>query len=437
MKNNKIYIITFGCSLNFSDSEVMAGLLKESGFKIVKAFEQDEGINKSDLVIINSCTVKDTTEIKFKRLLKNLQSKNKKIIIAGCISQTDPEKLEKYSLLGTTQLNNVVKIVKETLGGNIIKLLDRSKINPRLNLPKIRKNPLVEIIPISQGCLGNCSYCKTKAARFDLVSYDKNSIICQAKDAIKDGVKELWITSQDTAVYGKDLGITLVDLLGDLVKLKGNFKIRLGMGNPNNLAEIADDLIPIFMSRKMFKFLHIPVQSGNDIVLKKMNRKYSILEYKKLIKKLRSKIKNLTLSTDIIVGFPTETEKQFFDSIKLIKEIKPDVVNMSRYSARSKTLAANMPQIHGRDIKTRSRLLTKVFYDVAVNQHKKWLGWKGNIVINETGKVGTGTMVGRNSSYKPVIIRNKIKNKRVKIGDVLKVKITKTTRNDLRGEIIN
>ena len=216
--------------MNFSDSEVMAGLLEKQGFKIVKASIPDDGIKKADLVIVNSCTVKNTTEINFNRLLRNLNSKNKKIVIAGCIPQTDSEKLEKYSLVGTTQLNKIVGVVEETMAGHIVKFLERSKTNPRLNLPKIRKNSLVEIIPISQGCLGNCSYCKTKAARFDLLSYDNKAIICQAKAAIKQGVKEIWLTSQDNAVYGYDLSkgknnkkLTLIDLLKDLIKIPGKF----------------------------------------------------------------------------------------------------------------------------------------------------------------------------------------------------------------------
>ncbi|MBT4540114.1 tRNA (N(6)-L-threonylcarbamoyladenosine(37)-C(2))-methylthiotransferase [Candidatus Woesearchaeota archaeon] len=441
----KIHIITFGCSLNFSDSEVMAGLLKKHGFKIVKTSKQDEGIKKAELIIINSCTVKDTTEKNFKKLLKKLTQLKKKIIIAGCISQTDPEQLEGYSLIGTTQLNNIAEVVEETLAGNIIKLLERSKTNPRLNLPKIRKNPFVEIIPISQGCLGNCSYCKTKAARFNLLSYDKKAILCQAKEAVEQGVKEIWLTSQDNAVYGNDIKnkkltkITLVDLLKDLINLPGKFKVRIGMGNPNHFIKIIDELLLLFKSKngdKLYQFLHIPLQSGNNTILKAMNRKYKVDDYKKLIRKIKKQIPKMTLSTDLIVGFPGETEKQFMDSIKLIKEIKPAVLNISRYSARPKTLAANMPQIHGRDIKNRSRLLTKEFYKIAIQQHKIWLGWRGYIVIDEEGKVGTDTMIGRNLSYKPVIINNIHKRKKINIGDVVKVKIVNTTRNDLRGEII-
>lgn len=430
----KIHILTFGCSLNISDSEVMAGLLVKAGFKLV------DSVDDADLVIVNSCTVKDKTEKNFWRLLKLLESKKKKIVVTGCIAQTDPEKLTSYSLVGTTQLCNIVDAVKQTINKKNVKYIKRSKTTPRLNLPKVRKNPVVEIIPISQGCLGSCTYCKTKAARFDLVSYRIDEILCQAKEAINSGVKEIWLTSQDNAVYGLDKGITLVDLLKELVKLNGDFKIRVGIGNPNHLSKIIGKLLPLFKSEKLFRFLHIPVQSGNNKILNAMNRKYSVEDFTKLIKKIRTAYSDMTLSTDIIIGFPGETEQQFMDSVNLVKKIKPDVLNMSKYSARPKTLAARMPQIHGRIIKQRSTLLAKEFYGIAVQQHRRWLGWKGNIIIDEVGKEGTDTFVGRNYAYKPVIVKKKLgekkgskQKKQVKLGDIIKVKITETTRNDLRG----
>ncbi|MBS3122515.1 MiaB/RimO family radical SAM methylthiotransferase [Candidatus Woesearchaeota archaeon] len=454
----RICILTFGCSLNISDSEVMSGLLEKHKFKIVNS------IDEADLVIVNSCTVKHATEAHFWNLLSKLKEKNKLVVIAGCIAQTDPEKLSEYSLIGTTQLTHIHEIVEETLSGNIVKLIAK-EINPRLNLPKIRKNHIIEIIPICQGCLGNCTYCKTKAARFELISYEKDAIICQAKQAIKEGVKEIWLTAQDTAVYGKDIvdndicndtgkdagkyvgkdkdagkyaskneGVTIIDLLKELIELKGNFKIRLGMGNPDHIKSYITQLIPIFQNEKMFQFIHIPVQSGNNFILKDMNRKYTIEEFKEIITKLRNSIPNITLATDIIVGYPSETEEQFEDSIKLIKEIKPDVLNRSKYCARPKTVAASLPQLPGSLIKDRSRKLSQVFDFIGYEHNKSWLKWQGEILIDEIGKEETESVVGRNFAYKPVVVENK--DGKLKIGDVVKVKIFKVTKYDLRGEIL-
>ncbi|MBI4453560.1 tRNA (N(6)-L-threonylcarbamoyladenosine(37)-C(2))-methylthiotransferase [Candidatus Woesearchaeota archaeon] len=437
----RICILTFGCSLNISDSEVMSGLLEKHKFKMVKT------VDEADLVIVNSCTVKHATEAHFWNLLNKLKEKNKLVVIAGCIAQTDPEKLSEYSLIGTTQLTHIHEIVEETLSGNIVKLIAK-ELNPRLNLPKIRKNHIIEIIPICQGCLGNCTYCKTKAARFELISYNKEAIICQAKQAIKDGVKEIWLTAQDTAVYGKDFdsktdtknnttakcNLTIIDLLKELIALKGNFKIRLGMGNPDHIKLYIGQLIPILQNEKMFQFIHIPVQSGNNFILKDMNRKYTIEEFKEIITKLRISIPNITLATDIIVGYPGETDEQFEDSIKLLKEIKPDVLNRSKYCARPKTVAASLPQLPGSLIKDRSRKLSQVFDFIGYEHNKSWLKWQGEILIDEIGKEETESVVGRNFAYKPVVVENK--DGKLKIGDVVKVKIFKVTKYDLRGEII-
>lgn len=442
----RICILTFGCSLNISDSEVMSGLLEKHKFKIVNS------VDEADLVIVNSCTVKHATEAHFWNLLNKLKEKNKLVIVAGCIAQTDPEKLSDYSLIGTTQLTHIHEIVEETLSGNIVTLIAKEK-NPRLNLPKIRKNHIIEIIPISQGCLGNCTYCKTKAARFELISYEKDAIICQAKQAIKDGVKEIWLTAQDTAVYGRDFvskandkntgknekitlseKITIIDLLKELIALKGNFKIRLGMGNPDHIKLCLDQLIPIFQNEKMFQFIHIPVQSGNNFILKDMNRNYTVEEFKDIIAKLRHSIPNITLATDIIVGYPGETDEQFEDSINLLKEIKPDVLNRSKYCARPKTVAASLPQLPGSLIKDRSRTLSQVFDFIGYEHNKSWLKWQGEIIIDEIGKEETESVVGRNFAYKPVVVENK--DGKLKIGDVVKVKIFKVTKYDLRGMIV-
>jgi len=415
----KIFNKTFGCTLNRSDSEVMAGLLKKEGYKIV----DDE--DKADLVIINTCTVKGPTENKFYRYLKNI--KDKKIIIAGCIPQADPELkiLEKYSLIGVNQLVKIGFVVEKTLKGNTVKLLKKEH-NPRLNLAKIRKNPVIEIIPICEGCLGEpCAYCKVKQARGSLFSYDKSVIIKQAENALKDNIKEIWLTSQDNGCYGLDINTNIVELLKDILKIKGDFKIRLGMINPNFALRFLDELIEIYKNKKMFKFLHVPVQTGNNKILKLMKRKYTVEDFFKIINKFRKEIPDITISTDIICGFPTETEQEFLDSYNLIKEIKPDVLNINMFWPRSKTKAAEMKQILSRDIKERTRKLTKLFHEIALEQNKKWIGWEGNVIVDDYGK--NNTFIARNYAYKQVILEGNYK-----LGQKVKVKIKKATKFDLR-----
>ncbi len=423
-----IYIQTFGCSMNQSDSELMRGLLKEGGFEIAEKEEE------ADLLILNSCTVKGPTESKFLTLLDKIKTEHpeKPVIVAGCIPQTTPEKItEKYdvSLLGTSHLLDVVSVVEETLNGNNIVMLTPEQ-NQRLNLPKVRNNKIIEIVPISEGCLGNCSYCIVKLARGKLRSYPKKEIIKQVERAVREGVKEIWITAQDTGCYGKDIGTNLPELLKEILKIEGDFFVRVGMMNPNHVLEFLDELIEIYKDPKVFKFMHIPVQSGSDDILRLMKRKYTVAEFKEIVKRVRKEIPEMTISTDIICGFPTETEQQFKDSYYMMQEIKPDVLNISRYWARPKTQAVKLPQLEGGVIHQRSKTLTSSFAWVAFERNKIWDRWEGTILIDEKGKVAEGkqTWVGRNYAYRPVILMGNYK-----IGDKVKVKVVQITKHDLRA----
>ena len=419
----KIHFITHGCSTNQSDSEVMAGILAKHDFKIVNKTED------ADLIVFNTCAVKKQTETNFYKKLEKLKELNKPIIIAGCIPQTTHKNLDNFSLIGTDNLNSICEVIEETLQGNIVKLISNEK-NERLNLPKIRKNKFIEIIPINKGCLGSCNYCIVKQARGNLISYDKKSILIQAKNAIMEGVKEIWLTSQDTGCYGKDIKENLPSLLDSVSKLPGQFMIRVGMMNPNNIYDFLDSLIEAFKNEKVFKFLHLPVQSANNGILKSMNRSYKIHEFENIIKKFRKEIPAITIATDIIVGYPYETDEQFNDSLNLVRELKPDVLNISKFGRRPGTKAFNLEEMPGAIVKNRSRILTFFFLEAAAENNKKWMNWEGNIIIDEIGK--NSTYVGRNFAYKPVIVQS---NKNI-LGEIVKVKIISTTTHDLRGSII-
>ncbi|MBW2965972.1 tRNA (N(6)-L-threonylcarbamoyladenosine(37)-C(2))-methylthiotransferase [Candidatus Woesearchaeota archaeon] len=421
----KIYIKTYGCALNQSDSELMSGLLKQAKFEITKNIED------AFIVIVNTCTVKGKTETKFFNYLEKIkqQHPNKKIIITGCIPQTDPEKLAGHPLIGTSQITNIVQLVEETIHDNPVVMLTKEKL-PRLLFPKIRMNSVIEIIPICEGCLGSpCTYCKVKSARGSLRSYPKEEIIKQATNAIQEHIPEIWLTAQDTGCYGKDINSSLPELLTELIQIPGNYKIRLGMLNPNHAYEFLDKLIEIYKSDKIFKFLHIPVQSGNNEILKAMKRKYTVEQFKEIIEKFKKAIPEITIATDVICGFPGETEQQFYDSLELIKKIKPDILNISRFWPRPKTQASLMEnQVHGNETKKRSTLMTDIFQNISRMQNEKWLGWQGEILIDEKGK--DNTFIGRNFAYKPVVAEGNYK-----LGDRINIKVNKITSHDLRANI--
>jgi threonylcarbamoyladenosine tRNA methylthiotransferase CDKAL1 len=421
-----VYFITWGCSANQADTEQMKGLLQEAKFEVI------ESLDDADIVILNSCSVKSPSEIAFFKKLKEVKAEHpyKIIIIAGCIAQTAPDKLKKYTLIGTKQIHNIVEIVEEALNDNIVKALETGEMPP-LNLPKVRKNPIIEIIPISRGCLGACTFCKTKAARGNLISYPIEDIVNEAKKAVSEEVKEIWITSQDTGCYGFDLDTNLAKLLHELVKIPGRFKIRIGMMNPDHLLKFKDEFFDVFADKKIFKFLHLPVQSGSDKVLQTMNRKYIVKDFLGLVNEIKEKFPRINFATDIITGFPGETEEEHWETLNLIRNIHPDIVNISKFWPRPKTPAAKMKQLPTEVVKLRSKVIRDICVNIFRMRNERWLDWEGEIIIDEKGK-NAGQWIGRNKSYKPVIVEGNYK-----LGDIIKIKVVKITSWDLRGEVIS
>jgi threonylcarbamoyladenosine tRNA methylthiotransferase CDKAL1 len=430
----KIFIRTFGCTLNQSDSEVMSGLLVKAGHELVG------DLKKAELILFNTCTVKDRPEKRFFSELKKALEMKKKVVVAGCISQAEPgnELLKNISLVGVRNLGCIAEVVAEAAKGKVVRLLDFNN-NPRLNLPKIRKNAVVEIIPIAAGCVGECSYCKTRFARGKLFSYDSRAIKQQFENAITDtnadsaGVKEVWLTSQDCGAYGKDINSSLPELLDKLlsVKMSPDIRVRLGMINPNHALEFLDELIRILKHPNMFKFIHLPVQSGSNNVLSLMNRKYRVEDFVKIVKKLRKEIPMITIATDIICGFPGETDEDFKKTLVLLEKLRIPVVNITKFCPRPGTPAMKMKKINTRIVKARSKQLVDL--QARIIDNKEWLEWNGGngrIIIDELGK--DDSVVGRNDYYKPVVV----KGSKLKIGDIVKVKAESSKQNYLEASII-
>jgi threonylcarbamoyladenosine tRNA methylthiotransferase CDKAL1 len=442
-----VLIKTFGCSLNHSDSETMAGILKKAGFNVINEYNTtaplapliDTNAIRPDAVIINSCTVKNHAEKKFFQEIDRWDSADVKVIAAGCVPQAEPEllnsKLKDVSVVGTRQLVHVVDIVNDTLNGKITHNISND-YNERLELPKIRKNSIIEIIPISEGCLSNCSYCKTKMSRGELLSYPKEKIISQFKSAISEGCKEFWLTSQDNGCYGFDIyrkeKYFLPQLLSDLLAIDGDFRIRVGMANPDHILRIKDDLVNIFRHPKVFKFLHIPIQSGNNKVLKLMRRTYTVEEFMDIVASFREEIPDISISTDIIVGFPGENDDAFDDSMKLLEWLKPDVLNLSRFWLRKGTYAEKLPQVLGGISKERSEKMRKLFDRLSMDMNKKWIGDTGIMIIDDHGK--DSAIIARNDYYRQVVIKDQNAKS---IGCFTKIKIIGSGNYDLLGQIVD
>ena len=221
----RVFIKTYGCSHNTSDSEYMMGLLSEYGYKLVEDFKD------SDVCIINSCTVKNPSQEAFVNYVAKARDTGKKVVVAGCVPQGDRniKGLEDCSMIGVTQIDRIVEVVEETLKGHNVKLLAKKEL-PSLDLPKIRRNALIEIVPINTGCLGSCTYCKTKHARGKLGSYSIEAIVNSCLKACKEGVKEIWLTSEDTGAYGRDINTDLPALVMEILKnIPDDVMIRIGI----------------------------------------------------------------------------------------------------------------------------------------------------------------------------------------------------------------
>lgn len=404
----KIFIKTFGCTLNQRDSEEI--------IKNVNYTTDEKEITKANYIIINTCGVKEQTEHKIINYLNKLKQKNipeSKIIICGCLVDINPQILKNIfpnaNYFKTNQINEINKL-----------FLKKKQIKQK------QKSKLTKIVKISNGCLGDCNYCAVKFARGKLKSRNPKEIIDEIKEAINSGAKEIYLTAQDTGCYGLDINTNIVELLNLILKTKGDFKIRLGMGNPQFFIKYYKELGEILKNKKMYKFIHIPLQSGDKEVLKKMNRYYTPEEWMFLVNYFRKTLKNITIATDIIVGYPEETQEQYNNTLKLIQKTKPDIINISRFGRRPGIKANQFNDIKGVIKKQRSRELTELSNKISLENNLKHIGRIKRTLITEIGK---GCYIGRTQEYKPVVVYEK-----TKIGETLKIKIIDAKPHYLIGK---
>lgn len=245
------------------------------------------------------------------------------------------------------------------------------------------------------------------------------------------GHKEVYLTSQDTSAYGFDIGVTLVDLLAALIEIKGEFKIRIGMANPQHFKLFLKELWPLFQSDKLYRFLHVPLQSGSNTVLDHMRREHSAEDYLSIVGEGRSLYPDLTIATDIICGYPTETGEDHQLTLAALRRSMPDAVNISRFWPRPKTRAERLPELPGSLVKGRSKEVTELFRRLSRARNRSWLGWQGSVFITEEANARTPRCVGRNYSYKQVLLP---KGTVARKGETVAGKIVDYGNFDLRSE---
>ncbi len=420
----KIFVEAYGCSASFADSEMISGLIVNGGHTLV------DNSSESDLNIVVTCSVKDATANKMIHRIKSL--KKKPLVVAGCLPKAEKETVERFtenaSLLGPNSLGKTLQVIDSTLKGRKFVALEDSDLS-KVGLPKVRLNPVIGIVEIANGCLSECTFCQTKLSKGDLTSYRIGDIVRQIENEISDGCKEVWLTSTDNGCYGFDIGTDLPSLVNAVSEIPHDFRIRVGMMNPMYMPRIKDKLIDSYGNDKVYKFLHIPVQSGSDKVLHDMKRGHTSGTYREIVKKAKERFSEFTISTDIIVGFPTETEEDFERTIELLEETRPDVVNLSKYSARPGTDAAELEQIDVAQVKKRSKKAFDLINKITLENNQKWIGWKGDVLFNEKTDEG---IKGRNFAYKPVFVRDN-----VEIGQIHAIEITSASTSSLTGKIVS
>ena len=420
----KIWVEAYGCSASFSDSEMISCLIVNGGHTLA------ENSQDSDLNLIVTCSVKDSTATKMVHRIK--ESNSKPLVVAGCLPKAEQKTVEKFaenaSLLGPNSIGKTLEVIKSTLNGTKIVALQDSDIS-KVGLPKIRLNNAIGIVEIASGCMSECTFCQTKLAKGELQSYRIGDIVRQINTELSDGCKEIWLTSTDNGCYGFDIDSNLPELVNAVSDIPEKFFIRIGMMNPMYMPRIRNNLLKTFESNKVFKFLHVPVQCGSDKVLNDMKRGHTAQTFRDVVEKFRAKFEKFTISTDVIVGFPTETEEDFEKTLDLLQETKPDIVNLSRYSQRPGTDAAEMKQIDVLQVKKRSKIAYQLISKISEENNQKWIGWEGQVMFDEEYE---NQVRGRNFAYKPIFV-----NQKPKIGQISTVKITDATTHSLIGKILS
>jgi MiaB-like tRNA modifying enzyme len=438
VQENSFYIETYGCTSNKADSYIISNQLKKSNYKEVS-------LEKAQFIIINTCGVKEQTENKIKARLEHLhrQFKNhqgRNVIITGCLPHIAPNYIEIIkniipSFAAIIDLNNILDfpdLLEEIKNGNKKIILKSDTFIDKANYEICHSHgKITGIVPISEGCLGSCTYCCVKNARGKLHCYDAKNIVRNVKNQLHQGIKQIYLTSQDCSTYQYN-EINLSDLIIKITNLDYQFFLRIGMINPSFLIENTEQLISIFNQKKVYQFLHIPIQSGSKNVLKRMQRKYSISDIIGNIELIRNQFKNLTISTDIICGFPGETEYDFSKTINFIKWLKPEILNISKFTPRPGTKAKEMKQLNSRTIKERSIRLSQIFHNNLTDINQHWKGWEGEVLILHEG-AEENQAFGRNFAYKNVFIDDFQGG----FGDFIHVKIVKIDGFNLYGIPVN
>ena len=384
------HIETYGCTSNRGESRQIEQALREGGHYPA------EGPADADVAILNSCTVVEKTERNMLSRAEELQDQTADLIVTGCMALAQGEEFEDAGI--DAQILHWDEVPEAVLNGECPTVAPDTQ--PILDGE-------IGILPIARGCMSNCSYCITKFAtgRVDSPPVEEN--VEKARALVHAGAKEIRITGQDTAVYGWDDGDRKLPELLDRIctEIDGEFRVRVGMANPGGIHGIHEELADVFARHeKLYNFIHAPVQSGSDDVLEEMRRQHRVEKFREVVAAFDDRLDYWTLSTDFIVGFPTESDADHQKSMELLREIRPEKVNVTRFSKRPGTDAAEMKGLGGTLKKERSKEMSAAKREIVGDVHENMVGTTQDVLVVEEG---TGDSVKcRDGAYRQIIVQH-------------------------------
>ncbi len=421
----KYYIKTYGCQMNFYDSERISSLLDKNGFEKVNKIEE------ASFVFVNTCSVRKHAEDRAFGFLNSIKSKNKIFCLIGCTPNLYNEEIFKKIpfvdvICGPNTYNQLVEILPKIEKGEKVILTGESE-KPFIYEKSKEKNKISSFITISKGCENFCSYCVVPFTRGKLVNKPFEKIIEEIKNNVENGSKEIILIGQNVNEYRYN-GYNFVDLLYNVSEIEGLERIGFLTSHPKDIPE--ELLFSFVKIPNLYKHLHFPLQSGSNKILEKMNRKYTIEDYLKIVEKSRQICPEISLTSDIIVGFPGETEDDFNQTYNIIKEIKFDDLFVFKYSPRPKTLASKWDNsVSQSEKESRHKIILDLQDEISLMKNKDLVGKILDTLCLKESQKKQGFLIGRDIRKKVVLF----KGEKNLIGKVVKVKITIGTRNYLLG----
>jgi len=422
----KFYLETYGCSLNSADSDLIMSQMRRMGATRV------DRAREADVLIINTCGVKERTENRIIYRIEELSHQGAPLVIAGCLPKISFERVRQAdsrfaAIIGPQSIAAIQPIIKRVLEGERgVVNLDADSAS-KLSSFEGPPGGVVCTVPICEGCLGHCAYCAVRLARGHVKSYRTSELQRVVERCVHQGYREIRLTAQDVSAFGHDTNENLTGLLRALDTIEGQHVFRLGMLNPNLPSDKLHELLDVMKSDHFFKFFHIPLQSGSDRILRAMGRDYSAADWMSVVQCIRRVFPGATLATDIIVGFPGESEDDFQETVGIIESTTPEIVNISKYGDRPGTPAfVSSDKVNTSVKKARSQRLSIVRVKSALEADNSWIGWTGRVIVTEAGP--RGGVVCRNWAYRRIVIHES-----VCLGEDIEVRIVSANRTYFTG----